>query len=130
MVLTLAVLPTLAPSSAWAQAAEGGRHGGRRQHGQTAPAPSADAPTLKPEPVQRLDPGAMLCSSEAALQQHQAAILARLNGAEVEEPTGCRIVQHGTAVAVLERHGQSHTEVRVPGPPEQVGWTDTMVRNP
>ena len=119
----------MAPGVASAQMGGGSRHGGHHDAPATAPAP-ASAPKLAPEPVQRLDAGAMLCKTEEALQQHQAAVLARLNGDEGHEPTGaCRIVQSRLAVAVLERHGPSHTEVRVPGPPEQVGWTDAMVRN-
>ena len=108
----------------------GGRHGGgRRQRSAPAAAPAQYVPQLKRDPAQRLDPGALLCRSEAALLQHQAAILARLDGGEAEEPAGCRLVRAMTAVAIVERHGPAVTEVRLPGPPEQVGWTDAAVRD-
>lgn len=92
--------------------------------------PQTDAPKPTAEPLQRLDAGALVCPTEAALQQHQAALQARVSGGEVSEPSGCRFVRDRTAVAVLDRHGPSRTEVRLPGPPVQVGWTDSMVRNP
>ncbi len=71
----------------------------------------------------------MLCRTEAALLQHQAVILARLDGGNAEEPAGCRLVRAMTAVAVVERHGPAVTEVRLSGPPEQVGWTDAAVHD-
>ncbi len=71
----------------------------------------------------------MLCGTEAALLQHLAVILARLDGGNAEEPAGCRLVRAMTAVAIVERHGPAVTEVRLPGPPEQVGWTDAVVRD-
>ena len=132
LLATLAAALTLTILPAAAQTGEPGRHAGGARHGRanTPPAESPTAPKPTPEPIQRLDAGAMLCPSEAALQQHQTAIGARLNGTDAPEPTGCRLIQTRTPVAVLERHGPSHTEVRLPGPPEQIGWTDTMIRNP
>lgn len=111
---------------------EGGpreQHRGGRQRGATAATPDAGemTPKLKQEPLQRLDAGALLCKTEADLQQHEAAVQARLNGNDAIEPTGCHLVQTMMAVSVVERHGLSRTQVKAGN---QVGWTDTMIRNP
>jgi len=76
-----------------------------------------------------LDAGALLCETEAALQQHQAAVVAMLNGQPSAGARGCRTVRAMTAVTVMSRHGPASTEVKMPGPPEQVGWTDSAVRD-
>ncbi len=94
---------------------------------QAPPAPDPMAPKLKQEPLQRLDAGALLCKTEADLQQHVAAVMARLNGQEAREPKDCHLVQAMTPVSVVERHGLDRTEVQFGG---QIGWTDTMIRNP
>jgi hypothetical protein len=86
-------------------------------------------PTLKPDPRQRLDAGALVCRTEADLQQHEAAIAARLDGQEAPEPVGCRPVRNMTPVTVLDRHGLARTQVKLAGPPEQTGWTDAVVRD-
>ena len=127
------------PAAAWAQPAPGGaeldgeRPGGhgrgrhRASGGQPA-TPALPRLTPKPDPRLRLDAGALLCRSEAGLQQHQAAVTAALDGRTGGEPSGCRFVTAMTAVAILDRHGPARTEVRLPGPPEQVGWTNAIVR--
>ena len=132
IVLVLALLagsiPLASPPAA-AQAGSGG-HGGRHGHRQNGAAAAApDAPQLKPDPVQRLDAGALLCRTEDALRQHQAAILARLDGRDADEPAGCHLVAAMTPVTVLGRHGPASTEVHLPGPPDQVGWTDAAIRD-
>jgi hypothetical protein len=98
----------------------------------TRPKPKSTAPqgpTLKPDPRQRLDAGALFCRTESDLQQHEVAVTARLDGREAPEPVGCRPVRFMTAVAVLDRHGPARTQVRIPGPPEQIGWTDAVVHD-
>jgi hypothetical protein len=102
-----------------------------RQSGQSGgtKAAASQAPTLKPDPRQRLDAGALLCRTEDDLQQHEVAINARLDGKDAPEPVGCRPVRTMTAVTVLDRHGLARTQVKVPGPPEQTGWTDAVVRD-
>ena len=82
----------------------------------------------KADPRQRLDAGALLCRSEADLEQHEAAISARLNGQDVGEPSGCRRLTTMTAVSVLDRHGLARTQVRLPGNPGPTGWTDVVIR--
>jgi hypothetical protein len=84
-------------------------------------------PKLRRESVQRLEAGALLCKTEADLQQHETAVQARLNGGEAAEPRGCRLVQAMMSVSVIQRHGLNRTEVMAG---DQHGWTDTMIRNP
>lgn len=107
-----------------------GRHGGRHWQGGQRAAAGALAP-LPPvrDPWPRLDAGALLCRTEADLQQHQLAVAARIGGADAPEPSGCRLVHAMTAVTVVERHGPARTEVRLPGDgqPEQLGWTDAAI---
>jgi hypothetical protein len=106
----------------------GSHHGGgRRQNGPPAATPAlAPLPAIK-YPWPRLDAGATLCRTEADLQQHQAAIAARLDGGTATEPSGCRLVQAMTAVTVLERHGSARTEVGLPGSSDRLGWTDALM---
>jgi hypothetical protein len=106
-----------------------GRHG-RNGNSSGGSAPG-EMPPLKPivEPRQRLDPGALLCHTEAQLKQHQAAIMARLEGRTAPEPAGCHIVGQITAVAVVEHDGQAVTEVQLAGDEPAVGWTDAVIRD-
>jgi hypothetical protein len=137
VIAAVAVLVCVAsvPMDAVGQAADPasggpGQHGGRRHGrptGDAATTPSAPGPSVKPEPLQRLDAGALLCQTEQELQLHQAAIIARLNGKEGDEPAGCHVVQSMTAVSVVDRHGPARTEVKSA---TETGWTDSLVRNP
>lgn len=106
-----------------------GHHGGgRRQRGSRAATPAVA--TLPPvhDPWPRLDAGALLCRTQADLQQHQAAIVARISGGHSAEPSGCWVVRAMTAVTVVERDGPARTEVRLPGSSEQqLGWTDQVM---
>jgi hypothetical protein len=120
LLLAAAVLP----AAASAQVTYQGFGNGNRPR----PAPPP-APKLKPDPRQRLDPGALLCRTEADLELHEQAIAARLDGKEAPEPVGCRPVRTMTPVTVLDRHGLARTQVRLPGPPEQTGWTDAVVHD-
>jgi hypothetical protein len=105
-----------------------GHHGNHSASSSSAP---SEMPPLKPivEPRQRLDPGALLCHTEAELKQHQAAILARLAGRTGPEPAGCHIVGQTTAVAVVEHDGQAVTEVQLAGDEPAIGWTDAVIRD-
>ena len=134
--LLTAIPPTLAQgaSDGGAGGLSTGRHGGRRGDGRRQRAAASamaaqDAPQLRPDPAQRLDPGAILCETEAGLLEHQAAILARLDGRNAGGSVGCRLVATMTAVTVVARHGPASTEVRLPGSPQQVGWTDAAVHD-
>ena len=129
--LALLVLPFVARAQANnANQNAPGRYQGPRGGGPQAPeqrsGPSLPLPKLQ-DPWPRLDVGALLCGSEAGLIQHQAAVEARLNGQDANEPIDCRIVRAMTPVTVVDRHGLSRTEVKLPGPPESTGWTDVVI---
>jgi hypothetical protein len=135
------------PVCAWPQQPDDPRGSGQSDGGEERHHGHADKPAdlvpLKPvvQPRQRLDAGALLCHTEAALQQHQAAVVARLSGGTAQEPTGCRFVRDMVAVDVLQRDGPARTEVRLhdasaqggpavaAGASGEVGWTDSMVRD-
>jgi len=104
----------------------GGHHGGGQRQRSPQAAALAPLPPVR-DPWPRLDAGALLCRTEADLQQHQAAVAARLTGSAAPEPPGCQIMHAMTAVSVVERHEPARTEVRLPGPPEQLGWTDVAI---
>ncbi len=109
----------------------GGHRGRHRQTDGSQPArPVLPKLTPKADPRQRLDAGALLCPTESDLEQHQAAVTARLDGREAADPIACHQVGAMTAVTVVDRHGPARTEVRVPGQPEQLGWTDAVVHDP
>ncbi len=131
LLLGLTWAPASQAQSATAVIGEGGPRdqnlGGKGRPG-TAPAPEGEmTPRLRPGPLQRLEAGALLCKTEADLQQHVAAVAARLNGTEASESGGCRLVQTMTPVSVVDRHGPGRTQVKVGN---QLGWTDTMIRSP
>ena len=113
-------------------AASGGHQGRHRRQNSAQPAPSEKPAPLKvkPDPVQRLEQGALLCDTEGELQQHQAAIAARMSGGSAPEPSGCRILPGMTAVGVIARHGLASTEVSLPDPAGRQGWTDSLVHDP
>ena len=129
--LAFPVTPAVAQSAGPGQAGPIGP-GMQRQGGQhrlnDSLSDGNDAPlTAMHDPWPRLDAGALLCGSEADLQQHQAAVLARFHGETAPEPQGCRHVRYMTPVTVVERHGLARTEVRLSGAAQQVGWTDAMI---
>jgi hypothetical protein len=105
-----------------------GRHGRPSQGGGSAP---GEMPALKPVaiPRQRLDAGALFCHTEAALKQHQAAIMARLAGRQAPEPGGCHLVAETVPVAIVMQDGQAATEVRTAGDTPALGWTDAVIRD-
>ena len=88
---------------------------------------------ITPEPWPRLDPGAVFCRTSEDLQQHLAAIVARLDGTSaVAEPVGCSVIREATAVQVLARNGPARTEVRISNAPAGTGsggtgWTDAFL---
>jgi hypothetical protein len=135
VILGLGVAVVGVPSVAMAQLVidpslpGSGHHGDVWGQNKQGPKPKNPPITLKPDPRQRLDAGALLCSTEAQLEQHEAAVTARLDGREALEPSGCRFVRSLTPVDVLDRHGQARTQVRLPGQTEQTGWTDAVVRD-
>ncbi len=107
----------------------GGRHGSHRANPAARSNTALEEPRATPIPWPRLEAGALLCPTETALRQHQAAIAARLDGREAPEPTGCRLMPRMTAITVVERHGPASTEVRLTGTSSDVGWTDAVIAN-
>ena len=128
LVTGLAVLCVAGAASAQISGG-GGRGGGSGKNDHAADLPPP-LPEIKgqPDPRQRLDPGALLCATEAQLRQHQQAVAARLGGSFAPEPKGCRIVRATVAVSVVGRDGPAATEVNLPGATPPVGWTDSRLR--
>jgi hypothetical protein len=88
--------------------------------------PSTAAPTpLKPqqEAWPRLEPGAMLCTSEDALMEYQQAVEAA-SGAPPPMPAGCSRMTQRTGVTIAKRDGPSRTQVKAPS---GIGWTDAWL---
>ncbi len=129
----LLALPAAIPAQAWAQA------------NGAVPAPRSRIPTDDdihpnvPPPVSslpptrgisglRLDPGAVLCRSEADLQ-HRAEVTEKMSegAADAGEPLlGCRLITQVRGVDVLQRAGLGREEVKLK-PSGEVGWTDAYL---
>ena len=72
----------------------------------------------------RLDPGAVLCRSEADLNR----LGMRRAGETVDGPIDCQIIHAATGIAIVQRKGPGRTEVttsdaKVPAS----GWTDAWL---
>ena len=70
----------------------------------------------------RLDPGAVLCKSEADL----SLLAASRRGEAVDRPN-CRLIQAPTAVQIDRRVGPGRTHVLLTGQDGQDGWTDAWL---
>jgi len=106
-----------------------GHHGA--QHDESGPSHHAlPMPTLKRDPWQRLDAGALVCPTEAQLRQHQAAMMARAQGNEAPEPRGCKLIKSMVPVSVLDRDGPARTEIQMHDASADTAWTDAVVRDP
>jgi hypothetical protein len=86
--------------------------------------PKFDTGTVRPraEVWPRLDPGAVLCKTEADL----SLLAARRRGEAVERPN-CRLIQAPTAVQIEKRSGPGRTQVSLTGQDGQDGWTDVWL---
>jgi hypothetical protein len=82
-------------------------------------------PEVKAQPLAwpRLDPGAVLCRTEADL----ARLSARRGGDNTAGPADCRIVAIATAVTIVARKGPGRTQVQVGGSADTTGWTDVWL---
>jgi len=82
---------------------------------------------VKPQPLAwpRLDPGAVLCRTEADLEK----LGARRHGEVVDGPIDCQIIRTATAIAILQRKGPGRAEVKVSDPKVEAmtGWTDAWL---
>ena len=86
--------------------------------------PKAEAPPVKAPAIiwPRLDPGMVVCRTEADLLRRSAA----LRG-DSEGPANCRPVTTPTGVTVVARHGPGRTEVQVAGDASGTAWTDAWL---
>jgi hypothetical protein len=87
---------------------------------------SQGAPEVRAQPQAwpRLDPGAVICRSEADL----ARLAARRRGEPVAGPVDCQPVRAATAITVTQRKGPGQTEIRTTDPAAGgTGWTDAWL---
>jgi hypothetical protein len=132
LVLLSAALPAFAQDST-PSAFRLGDYGDSKQRNQ-APQPKAGAYN-DPSPIHLqglrwpwLEPGAIVCNSQAALDHYHADLAARLEGAPA--PTlapGCRRLARRTSIDVADRLGPATVEVRLNNDSKQTGWTDAYL---
>ena len=86
--------------------------------------PPPGPPEVKGQPQAwpRLDPGSVLCRSEADLNR----LGLRRAGETVNGPIDCQIVRAATGIAIVQRKGPGKTEVTT-GDPKASGWTDAWL---
>jgi len=87
--------------------------------------PKPGLPDVQAQPLAwpRLDPGAVLCRSEADLDR----LAERRRGETVNEPIECQIVRVATAISIVQRRGPGRAEVRTSDPGAAAGWTDAWL---
>ena len=85
------------------------------------------APEVKPQPLAwpRLDPGAVLCRTEADLDR----LGERRRGEAVDGPIDCQIIRAATAISIVQRKGPGRAEVKTSGRGADAvtGWTDAWL---
>lgn len=82
-------------------------------------------PDVAPQPLAwpRLDPGAVLCRSEADLSR----LAARRRGEAVEGNLDCQVIRARTPISIVQRKG-TLTQVRTSNPSAGgAGWTDAWL---
>jgi hypothetical protein len=81
-------------------------------------------PTAKPraEAWPRLDPGSVLCKSEADLLR-----LAAARRGEPGDPPACQLIRSPTAVTIEKRAGPGRTQVSLTDQKGVDGWTDAWL---
>lgn len=120
----LVCLACLLPASA-ARAQVSLDTGGLLQKRQPKPeAPAVPAPALV---WPRLDPGAVLCRTEADLSR----LAANRTGGAGGGPADCHLIAQTTPIHILQRQGPGRTEVQVtPDHSDkagETGWTDSWL---
>ncbi|MDB5400630.1 MAG: hypothetical protein JWQ55_2648 [Rhodopila sp.] len=89
--------------------------------------PKPGLPDVKSQPLAwpRLDPGAVLCRTEADLQK----LGARRRGESVDGPIDCQIIRAATAISILQRKGPGLAEVQTSNSAADAmtGWTDAWL---
>jgi hypothetical protein len=90
------------------------------------PAPKSELPEVKPQPQAwpRLDPGAVLCRTEADLDR----LTARRHGEAIAGPIDCRVIRDPLAISIIQRNGPGRVEVKVTASQAgDTGWTDAWL---
>ena len=89
--------------------------------------PKPGLPDVKAQPLAwpRLDPGAVLCRTEADLDR----LAQRRRGEAVDGGVDCQIVRTATAISIVQRKGPGKVEVRTTDPRAAgaSGWTDAWL---
>ena len=89
--------------------------------------PKSGLPDVKPQPLAwpRLDPGAVLCRTEADLE----TLAARRSGQAVNGPIDCQIIRAATAITIVQRKSLGRVEVKISntGADAVSGWTDAWL---
>jgi hypothetical protein len=88
------------------------------------PKPKFDNSTVKPraDAWPRLDPGAVICKTEADLLR----LAASRRGEPVDRPN-CQLIRSPTPIQIEHRDGPGRTQVAVTGQQGQDGWTDAWL---
>jgi hypothetical protein len=87
------------------------------------PKPGPPEVKAQPQAWPRLDPGAVLCRSEADLSR----LAQRRSGETVDGPVDCQIVRAPTAITIVQRASPGRTEVRTGDSQTASGWTDAWL---
>jgi hypothetical protein len=89
--------------------------------------PKPGLPDVKAQPLAwpRLDPGAVLCRTEADLDK----LAARRSGEAVSGSIDCQIVRAAMAISIVQRKGPGKAEVTISDPKANAasGWTDAWL---
>ncbi|HEY0185439.1 MAG TPA: hypothetical protein VGC09_21775 [Rhodopila sp.] len=89
--------------------------------------PKPGLPEVKAQPLAwpRLDPGSVLCRTEADLDR----LGARRRGESVDGPIDCQIIRAATAISIVQRKGPGRAEVRTTSATQDdvTGWTDAWL---
>lgn len=84
-------------------------------------APTTPDVPAPPSAWPRLDPGAVLCSTEDDLVRRAALMRGEQAG-----PADCRSISQPTAIQIVQRAGLGRTEVKLTGR-DETGWTDAWL---
>jgi hypothetical protein len=89
--------------------------------------PKPGLPDVKAQPLAwpRLDPGAVLCRTEADLEK----LAARRSGEVVSGSIDCQIIRAATAISIVQRKGPGKAEVKISDAKADgtSGWTDAWL---
>jgi hypothetical protein len=89
--------------------------------------PKPGLPDVRSQPLAwpRLDPGAVLCRTEADLEK----LAARRSGQAVNGSIDCQIIRAATAISILQRQGPGKVEVKISASTSDgiSGWTDAWL---